>query len=170
VWKEFVADLVVQVVVFCSTRTEFSQLTCSTASLVISKRSADCTSTTCLISVGICLSFFLGFLIKSFRSGFTLPWARIPVQGVFLGGALVSIVLTLRMNACLCEQFRLNGDMYLAHCVETAMILAATGVGSAVVAAGLLHDAIDDSNLSLQLLRGALGEDVASLVIGVRNL
>lgn len=95
--------------------------------------------------------------------------ARIPAQGVFLGGALVSIVLTMRMNGCLCEQFRLNGDMYLAHCVETAMILAATGVGSAVVAAGLLHDAIDDSNLSLQLLRGALGEDVANLVIGVRT-
>lgn len=76
----------------------------------------------------------------------------------------------MRMNDCLCEQFRMNGDMYLVHCVETAMILAATGVGSAVVAAGLLHDAIDDSNLSLQLLRGALGEDVASLVIGVRNL
>lgn len=119
---------------------------------------------TCLISVGVCLSFLLGSLTWGFRSGFTLPWA------VFLGGALVSIVLTMRMNDCLCEQFRLNGDMYLAHCVETAMILAATGVGSAVVAAGLLHDAIDDSNLSLQLLRGALGEDVASLVIGVRNL
>jgi (p)ppGpp synthase/HD superfamily hydrolase len=51
--------------------------------------------------------------------------------------------------------------------METALILAATGVDSTVVAAGLLHDAIDDSNLSLALLRGALGEDVASLVIGV---
>lgn len=51
--------------------------------------------------------------------------------------------------------------------METALILAATGVDSTVVAAGLLHDAIDDSNLSLQLLRGALGEDVANLVIGV---
>ena len=52
--------------------------------------------------------------------------------------------------------------------METALTLAATGVDSTVVAAGLLHDAIDDSNLSLTLLRGALGEDVASLVIGVR--
>lgn len=51
--------------------------------------------------------------------------------------------------------------------METALILAATGVDSTVVAAGLLHDAIDDSNLSLQLLRGALGDDVANLVIGV---
>lgn len=67
-------------------------------------------------------------------------------------------------------QFRRNGDTFLSHCVETALILAATGVGNTVVAAGLLHDAIDDSNLSLQLLRGALGEDVASLVSGVSKL
>jgi (p)ppGpp synthase/HD superfamily hydrolase len=67
-------------------------------------------------------------------------------------------------------QFRRNGDSFLLHCMETALILAATGVDSSVVAAGLLHDAIDDSNLSLQLLRGALGEDVANLVIGVSRL
>ncbi|KAG0615399.1 hypothetical protein M758_5G038200 [Ceratodon purpureus] len=67
-------------------------------------------------------------------------------------------------------QFRRNGESFLSHCMETALILAATGVDSTVVAAGLLHDAIDDSNLSLALLRGALGEDVASLVIGVSKL
>lgn len=65
------------------------------------------------------------------------------------------------------EQVRRNGDLYLAHCVETAIILAAAGVGNTVVAAGLLHDALDDSNLSLQSLRAALGEDVASLIVGV---
>lgn len=70
----------------------------------------------------------------------------------------------------LMEQVRRNGDLYLAHCVETAIILAAAGVGSTVVAAGLLHDALDDSNLSLQTLRAALGEDVASLIVGVSNI
>lgn len=70
----------------------------------------------------------------------------------------------------LMEQVRRNGDLYLAHCVETAIILAAAGVGSTVVAAGLLHDALDDSNLSLQSLRAALGEDVASLIVGVSNI
>lgn len=64
-------------------------------------------------------------------------------------------------------QMRRNGESFLSHCVETALILAATGVSSAVVAAGLLHDAIDDSNLSLNLLRGALGDDIANLVVGV---
>lgn len=67
-------------------------------------------------------------------------------------------------------QMRRNGESFLSHCVETALILAATGVSSAVVAAGLLHDAIDDSNLSLNLLRGALGDDIANLVVGVSRL
>ncbi len=67
----------------------------------------------------------------------------------------------------LCMQFRRNGDPYLIHCVETAVILAATGAGSEVVAAGLLHDAVDDSNLSQQFLRYALGDDIADLVTGV---
>ncbi|KAH8962283.1 hypothetical protein BDL97_05G092600 [Sphagnum fallax] len=67
-------------------------------------------------------------------------------------------------------QFRRNGDLYLTHCVETALILATTGAGSAVVAAGLLHDAVDDSNLSPQLLRGAMGDDVADMVLGVSRL
>ncbi|CAK9223095.1 unnamed protein product [Sphagnum troendelagicum] len=67
-------------------------------------------------------------------------------------------------------QFRRNGDPYLIHCVETAVILAATGAGSEVVAAGLLHDAVDDSNLSQQFLRYALGDDIADLVTGVSRL
>ncbi len=66
-------------------------------------------------------------------------------------------------------QFRRNGDLYLTHCVETALILATTGACSAVVAAGLLHDAVDDSNLSPQLLRGAMGDDVADMVLGVSS-
>jgi ppGpp synthetase/RelA/SpoT-type nucleotidyltranferase len=67
-------------------------------------------------------------------------------------------------------QFRRNGDLYLTHCVETALILAATGAASTVVAAGLLHDAIDDSNLSQQLLRGAMGDEIADIVLGVSRL
>lgn len=67
-------------------------------------------------------------------------------------------------------QVRRNGDMFLSHCVETALTLAAIGVSNTVIAAGLLHDAIDDSNFCLKRLRDTLGEDVANLVIGVSKL
>jgi (p)ppGpp synthase/HD superfamily hydrolase len=51
--------------------------------------------------------------------------------------------------------------------VETAAILAATRVSSKVVAASLLHDVVDDSNLSRQFLLDSLGDDIVDLVLGV---
>lgn len=54
-------------------------------------------------------------------------------------------------------------------CVETAAILAATRVSSEVVAASLLHDVVDDSNLSHQFLQDSLGDDIVDLVLGVSN-
>uniref|UniRef100_A0A803KR21 GTP diphosphokinase n=1 Tax=Chenopodium quinoa TaxID=63459 RepID=A0A803KR21_CHEQI len=42
-------------------------------------------------------------------------------------------------------QVRASGHPYLHHCLETAVLLANIGANSTVVAAGLLHDTIDDS-------------------------
>ncbi|KAJ7562582.1 hypothetical protein O6H91_03G075200 [Diphasiastrum complanatum] len=67
-------------------------------------------------------------------------------------------------------QLRRNGDMYLVHCVETAVILAEAGADSTIVAAGLLHDTVDDSNVDEQWLRSLFGDEVADLVIGVSKL
>ncbi|GFY97240.1 RELA/SPOT homolog 3 [Actinidia rufa] len=47
-----------------------------------------------------------------------------------------------------CCWMRASGDPYLEHCVETAVLLAVIGANSTVVAAGLLHDTLDDSSLS----------------------
>ncbi|KAL7260612.1 hypothetical protein ACSBR1_006304 [Camellia fascicularis] len=43
---------------------------------------------------------------------------------------------------------RASGDPYLQHCVETAVLLAVVGANLTVVAAGLLHDTLDDSSMS----------------------
>ncbi|CAL5399529.1 unnamed protein product [Camellia sinensis] len=43
-------------------------------------------------------------------------------------------------------QMRASGDPYLQHCVETAVLLAVVGANLTVVAAGLLHDTLDDSS------------------------
>lgn len=64
-------------------------------------------------------------------------------------------------------QFRKSGDLYLSHCVETARILASTGADSTVVAAGLLHDTLDDSSFTEGQLRTDFGDEVADLVRGV---
>ncbi|CAI5465915.1 unnamed protein product [Closterium sp. Yama58-4] len=67
-------------------------------------------------------------------------------------------------------QFRKSGQPVLSHCVETALILAGIGADKVVVAAGLLHDVIDDTATSEQDLRDIFGDEIASLVAGVSKL
>uniref|UniRef100_A0A2N9I6L1 GTP diphosphokinase n=1 Tax=Fagus sylvatica TaxID=28930 RepID=A0A2N9I6L1_FAGSY len=67
-------------------------------------------------------------------------------------------------------QMRASGDPYLQHCVETAVLLALIGANSTVVAAGLLHDTLDDSFMSYDYIFGTFGAGVADLVEGVSKL
>ncbi|KAG6792236.1 hypothetical protein POTOM_001380 [Populus tomentosa] len=67
-------------------------------------------------------------------------------------------------------QMRATGDPYLQHCVETAVLLAIIGANSTVVAAGLLHDTLDDSFLSYDHIFKTFGAGVADLVEGVSKL
>ncbi|XP_012068876.2 probable GTP diphosphokinase RSH2, chloroplastic [Jatropha curcas] len=67
-------------------------------------------------------------------------------------------------------QVRASGDPYLQHCVETAVLLATIGANSTVVAAGLLHDTVDDSFLSYDYIFRTFGAGVADLVEGVSKL
>ena len=64
---------------------------------------------------------------------------------------------------------RASGDPYLQHCVETAVLLASIGANSTVIAAGLLHDTLDDSFLSYDYISKTFGAGVADLVEGVRD-
>ena len=52
---------------------------------------------------------------------------------------------------------RASGDPYLQHCVETAVMLALIGANSTVVAAGLLHDTLDDSFMNYDYVFGTFG-------------
>lgn len=65
---------------------------------------------------------------------------------------------------------RASGDPYLQHCVETAVMLAMIGANATVVAAGLLHDTIDDCSVSYEHIYRIFGAGVADLVQGVRDL
>ncbi|GKD98508.1 probable GTP diphosphokinase RSH2, chloroplastic, partial [Tanacetum coccineum] len=67
-------------------------------------------------------------------------------------------------------QMRASGDPYLVHCVETAGLLATIGANAVVVAAGLLHDTIDDSFMSYEYILDTFGAGLADLVKGVSRL
>ena len=67
-------------------------------------------------------------------------------------------------------QRRRTGDPYIAHPVAVAQILAAYGLDTATLAAALLHDVVEDTDISLEDLERDFGEEVALLVDGVTKL
>jgi GTP diphosphokinase / guanosine-3',5'-bis(diphosphate) 3'-diphosphatase len=67
-------------------------------------------------------------------------------------------------------QKRASGEPYINHCVAVAAILAEMHVPPEVIAAGLLHDTVEDTKLSLSDIQRDFGETVAKLVDGVTKL
>ena len=67
-------------------------------------------------------------------------------------------------------QTRKSGDPYITHPVAVAQILADLGIGTAGLAAALLHDTVEDTDYSLEQLRADFGEEIAMLVDGVTKL
>jgi guanosine-3',5'-bis(diphosphate) 3'-pyrophosphohydrolase len=68
------------------------------------------------------------------------------------------------------EQLRVSGEPYVMHCISVAMILAELRVPPEVVVAGLLHDTVEDTSITLADLSRDFGDDVAKLVDGVTKL
>lgn len=67
-------------------------------------------------------------------------------------------------------QKRASGEPYIQHCLSVARILAELKAPIPAIIAGLLHDTVEDSNLTLLDLERDFGSEVASLVDGVTKL
>jgi len=67
-------------------------------------------------------------------------------------------------------QFRVSGQPYITHCVGVAIILADLEVAPALVIAGLLHDVIEDTSVTLEEIKNEFGETVEKFVDGVTKL
>ncbi len=67
-------------------------------------------------------------------------------------------------------QKRYSGEPYLNHLVEVARMLAEIGMGAPTVAAGLLHDTIEDTEVTDAEIREQFGEEILFLVQGVTKL
>jgi GTP pyrophosphokinase len=68
------------------------------------------------------------------------------------------------------NQTRASGKPYVTHCVEVATILAELDAPVPVIVAGLLHDTVEDTPVTLARIREDFGAEVASLVDGVTKL
>ena len=67
-------------------------------------------------------------------------------------------------------QKRLSGDDFVSHSVAVATILAEQQLDSTTIAAALLHDVVEDSNVSLDDIRRDFGAEVADLVDGLTKI
>ena len=67
-------------------------------------------------------------------------------------------------------QTRLSGEPYLSHPLAVADTLAEMGFDEATVAAGLLHDTVEDTKATIEELDENFGEDVADIVDGVTKI
>ena len=67
-------------------------------------------------------------------------------------------------------QKRFSGEPYFNHCFETAKILAEQGMGPVSIAAGLLHDTLEDANIKPEDLEKEFGKEILFLVDGVTKL
>src|SRR3990167_4184812 len=65
---------------------------------------------------------------------------------------------------------RQSGEPYLRHLTETAKILAEIGTSGTTIAAGLLHDTIEDRCVDRAVIVKEFGEEVSFLVDGVTKL
>ncbi len=67
-------------------------------------------------------------------------------------------------------QKRASGEPYIEHSLEVAFILAEQHMDSTTLAAGLVHDVVEDTDISVEDLRREFGDEVAELVEAVTKL
>jgi guanosine-3',5'-bis(diphosphate) 3'-pyrophosphohydrolase len=67
-------------------------------------------------------------------------------------------------------QKRLSGEPYVLHPLEVALVLAEMKLDSTAIAAGLLHDAVEDTPVTTEDITAKFGEQVAHIVEGVTKI
>jgi GTP pyrophosphokinase len=67
-------------------------------------------------------------------------------------------------------QMRASGEPYIVHPLEVAEVLAEMKMDSTAIAAGLLHDSVEDTPATNEEIEAGFGEQVAHIVEGVTNI
>lgn len=67
-------------------------------------------------------------------------------------------------------QVRRSGEAYICHPLEVACIIADMALDSETIAAGILHDVIEDTGATHEEVKHLFGENIADMVEGVTKL
>ena len=82
---------------------------------------------------------------------------------------LINEAFTLARDAH-ANQFRASGRPYITHPVVVADILVDLGLDAPTICAALLHDTVEDTYVTDEMLREKFGDEIADLVKGVTKL
>jgi GTP diphosphokinase / guanosine-3',5'-bis(diphosphate) 3'-diphosphatase len=67
-------------------------------------------------------------------------------------------------------QVRKSGDPFITHPLAVAQILAEMGMDPTTIVVGLLHDAVEDTDASLEDLREPFGDEAAEIIDGLTKI
>ena len=67
-------------------------------------------------------------------------------------------------------QVRHSGEPYVSHCVEVGRILADLHLDTATVASGLLHDIVEDTDITIEDVEREFGAEIAQIVDGLTKI
>ena len=68
------------------------------------------------------------------------------------------------------DQMRRTGDPYFTHCFATAIKLAEMKLPAEVIAAGIMHDVAEDTDVTIEEITEQFGEDIAGMIRAVTKL
>src|SRR5687767_892893 len=126
---------------------------------------------------------------RPLQSGVRAVLARLPGLdlGVQIPQRLQPLVITLKRDsprvdlkavvrayevadAAHAGQKRQSGEPYIVHPIGVADLLAQLGMDTATIVAALLHDVVEDTEMSVEDVREEFGDEAAALVDGVTKL
>ncbi|HEY0930313.1 MAG TPA: bifunctional (p)ppGpp synthetase/guanosine-3',5'-bis(diphosphate) 3'-pyrophosphohydrolase [Gemmatimonas sp.] len=67
-------------------------------------------------------------------------------------------------------QVRHSGEPYVSHCIEVARILADLQLDTATVTSGLLHDIVEDTDITVEDIEREFGSEIAQIVDGLTKI
>ncbi len=67
-------------------------------------------------------------------------------------------------------QKRASGEPFFNHCIQVALILAEQHLDTATLAAGMIHDVVEDTQYSMVAVKEKFGGEIALLVDGVTKM
>jgi len=68
------------------------------------------------------------------------------------------------------DQLRKSGDPFITHPVEVAKILTSLKLDAASIAAGLLHDTVEDTKFTISEIENLFGDQISELVQGLTKI